>query len=125
MNKSRSSRGKARNGAVFGSISARKIAVKVDFAEPCSPERTSSGYGPFPRIAASSQATASTKSESDLTFRNWRNVSIEPGKELATASSRQIVGTSPAARQQCASLRRLSRSPAKIHRQYRYRFHYR
>jgi hypothetical protein len=43
MNRSRSSRGSARNGAVFGSISARRIAEKVDFAEPCSPESTITG----------------------------------------------------------------------------------
>jgi hypothetical protein len=40
MNRSRSSRGNARNGAVFGSTSARIIAEKVDFADPCSPNNT-------------------------------------------------------------------------------------
>ena len=43
MNRSRSSRGSARSGAVFGSSSARKIAEKVDFAEPCSPDSTITG----------------------------------------------------------------------------------
>ena len=43
MNRSRSSRGKARSGAVFGSSSARRIAVKVDLAEPCSPDSTITG----------------------------------------------------------------------------------
>ena len=40
MNRSRSSRGRARNGAVLGSSNALRIAEKVDFAEPCSPDST-------------------------------------------------------------------------------------
>ena len=43
MNRSRSSRGKARKGAVLGSSSARRIAEKVDFADPCSPDSTITG----------------------------------------------------------------------------------
>ena len=33
----------ARKGAVLGSSSARRIAAKVDFADPCSPVSTSTG----------------------------------------------------------------------------------
>ena len=39
----RSSRGNALSGAVFGSISDRTIAEKVDLAEPCSPDSTRTG----------------------------------------------------------------------------------
>lgn len=40
MNKSLSSRGKARNGTVFGSSSARRIEENVVLADPCSPDST-------------------------------------------------------------------------------------
>ena len=43
MNRSRSSRGRARNGALLGSITLRRIAVKVDFAVPCSPATQRTG----------------------------------------------------------------------------------
>src|SRR5262249_1214140 len=52
------------------------IPVRVDLAEPCSPERTRTGYGPQLRSAASSQATASTKSLVVRTFKNGRSAEI-------------------------------------------------
>jgi hypothetical protein len=33
----------ARKGAVLGSSNARRIAEKVDFADPCSPDSTMTG----------------------------------------------------------------------------------
>jgi hypothetical protein len=43
MNSSRSLRGRARNGAVLGSINARRIFDTVDLAEPCSLAKASTG----------------------------------------------------------------------------------
>jgi transposase len=43
MNRSRSLCGRARNGAVFGSSSGRRIAKKVDLADSCSPVSTTTG----------------------------------------------------------------------------------
>ena len=71
-------RGSARSGAVLGSISARIIAEKVDFAEPCSPERTNTGYGPVSRNVASSQATIRAKVLSLETFRQSFSMLIDP-----------------------------------------------
>ena len=64
MNRSRSSRGKARNGAVFGSSNARRIAEKVDFAEPCSPESPGSTRAQSGLVPTSSAATARPRTSS-------------------------------------------------------------
>src|SRR5262245_31027537 len=109
MNSSRSSRESARNGAVLGSISARNSAEKVDFADPCSPDRAKTGYGPQSRKAASNHETASTKSASVLTLRNERNVSTEPpdagpGKAFIPAARRKRTGGLSITRQPVASI---------------------
>ena len=76
MKRSRSSRGRARSGAVFGSTMAR--AENVDFAEPCSPDSARIGNGPSDRSAASSQATTRANSSSEPTLRKGRNSAIFP-----------------------------------------------
>src|SRR6516165_4440155 len=43
MKRSRSSRGRARKGAVLGSSNARRTAEMVDFPDPCSPDSTITG----------------------------------------------------------------------------------
>src|SRR5262249_20555667 len=97
MDRLRSSRGRARKGAVLGSTSARNMAAAVDLAEPCSPERTRTGYGPQLRSAASSQATASTKSLVVRTFKNGRSAEIDPpraatGKGSIPGARRNRIG---------------------------------
>jgi len=53
--RSRASLGSARSGAEFGSLKARRTSAVVDFALPCSPFKTSTGYGPVGRKVATSQ----------------------------------------------------------------------
>src|SRR5262249_3884284 len=66
-------------------------------AEPCSPERTRTGYGPQLRSAASSQAKASTKSLVVRTFKNGRSAEIDPpraatGKGSIPGARRNRIG---------------------------------
>ena len=94
---------------MLGSSSARRIAEKVDLADPCSPDKTSTGYGPRLRNAASAQATTRTKSLSDCTLRKDRSISIDPpatgiGKGCIPAARRNRTGGLSITRQPVASI---------------------
>jgi hypothetical protein len=85
------------------------MAAKVDFADPCSPDRAKTGYGPQSRRAASTQETASTKSLLRFTLRNDRSVSTEPphagaGKAFIPAARRKRTGGLSITRQPVASI---------------------
>src|SRR5262249_56237797 len=108
MKRSGSSGGSGRSGGVLGSSRARNKAEKVDFADPCSPDKTRTGYGPQSRKAASSQDTVSTKSASVLTLRKERNFSTEPpdigiGNGCIPAARRNRTGGLSIMRQPVAS----------------------
>jgi hypothetical protein len=64
--------------AALGSTSDRIIREKTDFPVPCSPLRTSTGYGPRAFNAATSHAIVNIKSPSLCTFKNPRSSSIMP-----------------------------------------------
>jgi hypothetical protein len=51
-----------------GSVTVRPLQ-QATFADPCSPDKTITGYGPRLRRHASAQATTSTKSASVLTLK--------------------------------------------------------
>jgi hypothetical protein len=98
--RSRGSLGSARNGAEFGSTSARSISCVVDFAEPCSPQTFKMGNGPFGFSAARSHATINTKSASSQ-FKNGRSSWMLPpasgtGSEIVPLDRMKYAGGGPA-----------------------------
>jgi len=93
INRSRFSRGSARSGAVIGSTSARRIVENVDLADPCSPESTSTGYGPQWRSAAVNHAIASTKCTSERTFRKQRQGRSPTSTRLLPSRDRRSLAT--------------------------------
>ena len=73
--------GNGRKAISWGSIIARSISAKVDFADPCSPETIMGGYGPCGRRACNNQPTSKTKSQSEATLTTERSFSIDPSFE--------------------------------------------
>src|SRR5262245_8578768 len=59
---SRSSRASALTGAALGSINALSSLQMTVFADPCSPDIASTGYGPRDRSVANSHITTNTRS---------------------------------------------------------------
>ncbi len=76
-NRLRQSSGKLLSVASCGSTSDLRILANMLFAVPCSPRSASSGYGGSPLSAARSQAIASWKSSSVLTFKKARRSWID------------------------------------------------
>ena len=78
MSKSRSLLGGVLTGATDGSVSRRSILSMELLAEPCSPWRMRTGYGPVGRNAATSQARQRIQLSSSPMLINLRRRAIDP-----------------------------------------------
>ena len=74
-------------GGLAGSTSDLRSLAAVLFALPCSPERTSRGYGPVSLREARSQATQSTKSPSPMLRKLRRALRPSPASPLTGSGS--------------------------------------